>query len=264
VADVTGDGHDDLVLGSGTNVYLIPGPLDGGKTFTAASRASAVLTGAAAAAFATGDVVGDRTPDLIVGAPSIGRVFVVMGGWALSGSVPLVDAASLVVTSTAVNALGIDVAAGDLDHDGRADLIVGSRGVEVDSHPANFRDAGAVYVAYGEPSACMLDVDGTGAANTGTDVVYIARHLLGLAPVPPGFRTASPSIPTDPVIAGRIDAAGVGLDVDGDGHVTVSTDVVYIARTLLGLTPVPASYRAVDPGIPPDATVRAKVVDLCP
>src|SRR5206468_11083548 len=33
----------------------------------------------------------------------------------------------------------------------------------------------------------------------------------------------------------------LGLDVDGNGRVDVATDIVYVARYLLGLTPVPAS-----------------------
>lgn len=264
VSDVTGDGEDDLSLGSGTDLYVIPGPLRAGETFTAASRAAIVLTGASAGSLAAADVVGDRTPDLIVGAPSLGRVFVVAGGRDFTGRVPLVDAASMIVESAAVSSLGIDVAAGDLDRDGRADLIVGSRGVEVDGHPANFRDAGAVFVVYGDPSACVLDVDGSGTASAGTDVIYIARHLLGIAPVPPAFRRANPAIAANAVIAARVAAAGLALDVDGDGRVQFATDVVYIARAMLGLTPVPASYRAAQPGIPPDPAIASKVSGLCP
>ncbi len=55
------------------------------------------------------------------------------------------------------------------------------------------------------------------------------------------------------------------LDVDGDGPPPeVSTDVVYIARSLLGLTPVPASFRALDPSLPADSVIAANVAALCP
>jgi len=37
-------------------------------------------------------------------------------------------------------------------------------------------------------------------------VVYIARHLLGLTPVPASFRVLDPTIPSDAVIGGRVDA----------------------------------------------------------
>ena len=95
-------------------------------------------------------------------------------------------------------------------------------------------------------------------------MVYIARHLLGLTPVPASFRTIDPTIPPDSVIVGRIDAAGNPFDVDRSGATQVSTDAVYVARRLLGLTPVPASFRVLDPTIPSDAVIGGRVDALCP
>jgi hypothetical protein len=55
------------------------------------------------------------------------------------------------------------------------------------------------------------------------------------------------------------------LDVDNSAPPPdVATDIVYVARTLLGLTPVPASFRALDPSIPADSVVAANVAALCP
>ncbi len=55
------------------------------------------------------------------------------------------------------------------------------------------------------------------------------------------------------------------LDVDNSGPPPdVATDVVYVARTLLALPPVPASFRALDPSIPADTVVAANVAALCP
>src|SRR6185436_15432365 len=108
-----------------------------------------------------------------------------------------------------------------------------------------------------------LDVDRNGRTDTATDIVYIARRLLTLVPVPPSFRVQDPTIPPDDDIAARIDAIGVGLDVDANGSVAAATDVVYIARELLALAPVPPSFRTRDPGIPPDATIRANVRGMC-
>ena len=54
------------------------------------------------------------------------------------------------------------------------------------------------------------------------------------------------------------------LDVDMDGGADVATDIVYIARHLLGLPPVPASFRQGDPNIPPDAVIAANIDVLCP
>ena len=101
-----------------------------------------------------------------------------------------------------------------------------------------------------------------------TDIVYIARHLLGvgLLPVPPSFRTQDPSIPSDTFITENIEAARPSLDVDMNGRIEVSTDIVYIARDRLGvgLLPVPPSFRLQDPNIPPDGTIAHNIDALCP
>jgi len=116
-----------------------------------------------------------------------------------------------------------------------------------------------------ETPACRLDVDGSGPPpDAATDVVYIARTLLGLPCVPASFRVLSPSIPPDATIAASVTAMGNGLDVDGKPQVDVATDVVYIARHLLGLPPVPASFRTLDPTISSDNAIAAKIVALCP
>lgn len=82
-------------------------------------------------------------------------------------------------------------------------------------------------VAVGEPrtqavaSFACLNVDGTGSAEVATDVTYIARHMLGLPPVPASFRAQDPSIASDVSIAAAIDAictpapSGHGLPASG-------------------------------------------------
>ena len=114
-------------------------------------------------------------------------------------------------------------------------------------------------------TGCILDVDGKNpCCDVPTDVVYVARHLLGLTPVPPDFRVLDPTIPPDASVAAAIDAIRPSFDVDMNGTVDVATDVVYIARHLLGLTPVPPDFRILDPTIPPDATIATKIDALCP
>ncbi len=114
-------------------------------------------------------------------------------------------------------------------------------------------------------SAGSLDVDGSGLPpDVATDIVYIARYLLGLACVPPSFRALDPSIPSDGDIAANVNVIGQGLDVDANGVVDVATDIVYIARRLLGLPPVPPSFRVIDPSIPSDADIAARIDALCP
>ena len=111
--------------------------------------------------------------------------------------------------------------------------------------------------------ACILDVDGNGTADVSTDVVYINRHLLLLTPVPPSFRVIDPTIPSDMTIANNVDAIRSSLDVDMNGRVEASTDIVYIRRRLLGLTPVPPSFRILDPTIPSDTVIAQRVDALC-
>lgn len=114
------------------------------------------------------------------------------------------------------------------------------------------------------PTGCRLDVDDSGTADVATDVVYLARWLLGLSPVPPSFRAINPGIPADAAIDAAIAAAGTAFDVDRNGVVDVATDVVYIARHLLGLTPVPPSFRGADPTIPVDSVITDAIDALCP
>jgi hypothetical protein len=59
-------------------------------------------------------------------------------------------------------------------------------------------------------------------------------------------------------------AVGNGFDGDGNGQVDVATDIVYIARHLLGLPSVSSSFRALDPTIPPDSVITASIDALCP
>src|SRR5207249_2057921 len=92
---------------------------------------------------------------------------------------------------------------------------------------------------------------------------YTARRILGLTPVPPSFPVSDPAVPPDVTIAARVDAAATSLDVDKNGRVEVATDVVYIARTLLGLTPVPPSFRVIDPNIPPYDIIAGNIRALC-
>ncbi len=151
VMDLTGDGQDDVILGSGSNLYVVPGPLVGGQTYAVASSAMLTITGVPAGSLALGQVAGDSKPDLIVGAPSLKQAFVIPGGLAATGTVSILDAAQIVVKGTdnsVAKNLGFDVAPGDLDLDNRPDLIISTWAVDVDTHPNNFTDAGKVYVIY--------------------------------------------------------------------------------------------------------------------
>jgi hypothetical protein len=185
VADVTGEGRPDLVLGSGDGLRILPGPFSAGQTFSVESAAVLTLTGggARAGSLAVADLVGDARPDLIVGSTSDpvfgGQVHVVAAGVRASGSVPIDEVSSLAVVESSglANRFGFDVSAGDLDSDGRSDLIVTDRnGFAYTDHGfADANDAGRAYVIYGggpadncpgqaNPDQADGDADGAGDA----------------------------------------------------------------------------------------------------
>jgi hypothetical protein len=83
-----------------------------------------------------------------VSAPTLKQVYVVAGGLGASGSVSIADVAPILVDVPLGTALFSDVAAGDLDHDNRPDLLI-STSADVATHPAKYQDAGKVFVIYG-------------------------------------------------------------------------------------------------------------------
>jgi hypothetical protein len=185
VADVTGEGRPDLVLGSGAELRILPGPFAAGQTLSAQGAASLVLTGAGASAssLAVADVIGDARPDLIVGSSADvvfgGQAHVIAAGVRASGSVPLDEISSLAVVESSgrANRFGFDVSAGDLDADGKSDLIVTDRAAlaYADHGFADANDGGRAYVIYGggpvddcpglaNPAQTDTDADGAGDA----------------------------------------------------------------------------------------------------
>jgi hypothetical protein len=65
--DASETSRDDLVLSSGDDPLVIPGPFTAGQVLDASSAAALRLTGAKARALASADVIGDARRDLLVG-----------------------------------------------------------------------------------------------------------------------------------------------------------------------------------------------------
>jgi len=165
--DVTGDGVPDVLVGAPRHngsgprtgaVYVVPATSTGVANLRDA--ATATLGGVAAGdsagfALAAGDVNGDGVPDVLVGAPGsdrrtrdAGAAYVVYGSSSLDGTRSL-DAANVTITGEAAgDHAGWSVAAGDVDCDGTADVLVGAP-----FNDAVATNAGAAYVLYGRASS---------------------------------------------------------------------------------------------------------------
>ncbi len=214
-ADANGDGRPDLLIGANLadnnaransgSVYVVfgtasPANVDLANLGTAGERidGAAANNGAGVSVAGAGDVNGDGSPDLLVGAPGAGN-----NGRAGSGSAYLilkpilgnVNLASLGAAgvrfdgAAAADAAGSSVAgAGDVNGDGRADVLIGAP--FADNNGRDF--SGSAYLVRGRAAPVTLDLAGLGTAG--------ARFDGGAA-----FDFAGTAV------------AGVG-DVNGDGR----------------------------------------------
>jgi hypothetical protein len=176
-ADVNGDGVDDLVIGApfadtpaddAGVVYVVCGSKALAKRTALAQSACTSVRGIAAGdrlglALAAGDVTGDGTGDLILGAletdapgaDNAGQVTVMAGRRDLPASLRLAsDSQFRFRGSAAGEYVGQALSAGDVNGDGIADLVIGAAYADVPSSTAGANrpdetDAGKVLVFYG-------------------------------------------------------------------------------------------------------------------
>lgn len=195
--DVDGDGYSDIIIGSvaspnGTNtrngtVYVFwGGPRTPYQQALDVSQAAVTITGQAGdvAGFrvTVGDVDGDGIDDIIVAAPSAGgpndtraeagEVYVVFGGSRASLAAHrsfATDADMTIYGRRAGDHFGWGLATGDLNGDGRREVIVGA--IDADG-PTNDREAtGEVYVIWGDTRTSLLGTKDM-ATLDGASVLY--------------------------------------------------------------------------------------------
>jgi Ca2+-binding RTX toxin-like protein len=194
IGDVNGDGLDDLIVGaylhsSSTNYshegrsYVVFGKGNGNAidlSAVAAGNGGFAINGEGAgdrsgwSVYAAGDVNGDGLADLIVGAPKSnpngfdsGRSYVVFGkndGNAIDLSSVTTGDGGFVINGEMMNdQSGFSVsAAGDVNGDGLADLIVGA---PYSDH--NGSDSGRSYVVFGKSDDSAINLSAVAAGSGG-------------------------------------------------------------------------------------------------
>lgn len=209
------------------------------------------------AGLGVGDLDGDAVPDLAIGEWIGGRVFVVTGPVAAGTDAALIDVATIqVVQPASEDRLGIALAVGDLDGDGRVDLVAGASGGDgpaddrfgcgelhvlfgplapgerhLADAPADLLVVGAeIGDGLGDGEIRMGDLSGDGVPDliVGVPSAETSRgHVVVLfGPLSPGVRDLALQ-PPDVVVRGadgfdELGAALAAADVDGDGSLDLA------------------------------------------
>lgn len=174
LADFNGDGRADLVVGEpGTNAITY---VAGNAAASLGSPVNVVISNGGGSSFAAvladaGDVNGDGYHDLLIGEPhrapnDVGAAYILRGSASGLRSGPLWQS---LIGATVNGEFGSAVAAaGDLDHDGFADFVVGAPAIQGGG-------TGHVYLYRGGSSAATLaqDISGPSGVRFGAALAFV-------------------------------------------------------------------------------------------
>jgi hypothetical protein len=225
--DVNGDGYADVIIGAADHddqtgagaafVFLgsATGIGDGGPA-TAATRLDSTSASFGGSVAGAGDVNGDHYADVIVGDYDKSFVFL---GTAL-GIPSATSAAAATVLATDQSGSGFAArGAGDVNADGYADVIVGSRGHDT----PGYWGAGAAYVFLGSATGIASGTPATAATRLEGDVNYDPCGY-------PGYGDFGTSVAS----AGDVDGDGFGDVIVGDPSYYSSGEGAGAAWVFLG------------------------------
>jgi len=289
--DVNGDGRDDVVVGAqfysnggaglGRAYVYLAGPGNGLESDSPDFTLTGPIPRGEYGEVTADDVNGDGKSDVIVGAcypnidapPNPGQVYIYYSGVGLETGVPDITLAG----EASYDFFGISVAAGDVNRDGKADVIVGAS-----KNDAAGTNAGRVYVYLAgsglttqSPDFTLMgkaaedifgasvasgDVNGdgkadvivsapmndTGAENAGRAYIYLADA---------GLTTGTPDLTFTSTVAGEwlgTHAIAAG-DVNGDGGADVLLGAYNTDRAYIYFSPIPP------PEPPPPAPVITSI-----
>ncbi|WP_167855723.1 malectin domain-containing carbohydrate-binding protein [Hymenobacter fodinae] len=153
--DVNGDGFDDVIVGAyvQNRAYVYYGGQTGLTTNTSSRLTNDVGGNFGYSVSGAGDINGDGYDDVLVGAPVEGKAYVYYGSrTGLTGSVGTTLVGEIGSTSFGFSVAG----AGDVNHDGLADVVVGAE--------AYNRGQGRAYVFYGTRSGLGTTVAAASAS----------------------------------------------------------------------------------------------------